>query len=121
MKCLISMLSMAAILGALPAAAGDEPDEALVMTNTQETPSAEPHGPPPTQAQTSTGQWVYTSEYGWVWMPYDSGYTYAPPDGSTPDMYVYGPDFGWCWVLAPWLWGWGPEPFFGAIGPRRYC
>lgn len=42
------------------------------------------------------------------------------PDGSTPNMYVYGPNFGWCWVVGPWLWGWGPKPFFGAIGPRRY-
>jgi len=25
-----------------------------------------PASPPPQQ----TGQWVYTSQYGWVWMPY---------------------------------------------------
>lgn len=66
MKCLIGMLSMAAILGALPARAGDEPDEVPVMTNNQDTPSAERPGPLPTQVQTGTGQWLYTSEYGWV-------------------------------------------------------
>jgi hypothetical protein len=117
MKCLI-LLSLVAVLGTLPAAAGDEP--VLLQASTQDIQPPEPSEPPPAQAPASTGQWVYTSEYGWVWMPYSSVYTYAPPDGSTPSMFVYYPDFGWCWLVAPWLWGLGPAPFFGVLGPGWY-
>jgi hypothetical protein len=67
-------------------------------------------------APAAQGQWVRTSQYGWVWMPYGNGYAYAPPDGGDPLMYVYYPSFGWTWVIAPWLWGWGPMPFFGVAG-----
>ena len=35
-------------------------------------------------------------------------------------MYVYYPEAGWCWVIAPWLWGWGPMPYFGVLGPRYF-
>ncbi len=120
MRKLIGMLSMAAVLCALPAAAGDELDEFAVQPSTRDSAFVESPGAPSDQPQASPGQWVYTSQYGWVWMPYDNGYTYAPPDGSTPDMYVYGPEIGWCWVVAPWLWGWGPAPYFGVAGPRWY-
>src|SRR6266545_478148 len=67
--------------------------------------------PPPAQEGRTTGavppgQWVYTQQYGWVWMPYASTYTYAPPDGyGTPYEYVYYPAYGWAWVVAPWVWG----------------
>ena len=114
----MGLLSVMAILGALPAAAEDDP--VLLQASTQDIQAPEPSEPPPAQAPASTGQWVYTSEYGWVWMPYSSTYTYAPPDGSTPSMYVYYPDFGWCWLVAPWLWGLGPSPFFGVLGPGWY-
>jgi hypothetical protein len=53
-------------------------------------------------------------------MPYGDTYTHVPPDGGTPSMYVYYPEAGWCWVVAPWLWGWGPMPYFGLFGPRYY-
>lgn len=72
-----------------------------------------PASPPP------AGQWVYTGQYGWVWMPYDPAYTRAPPDAE-PYMFVYGPAFGWTWVSAPWVWGWGPSPWFGAWGGIRF-
>jgi hypothetical protein len=79
---------------------------------------------PPAQAQAPAaqpvppGQWVYTSQYGWVWMPYGDAYTYAPPDGyGVPYMYLYYPAYGWTWLVAPWVWGWGPWPYFGAYGP----
>ena len=72
-------------------------------------------------APRATGQWVFTSQYGWVWMPYgnqyvDEGYSGAP----SPYAYVYTVSVGWSWVAAPWLWGWGPYPYFGIRGPRYY-
>lgn len=66
------------------------------------------------------GQWVYTDQYGWVWMPYGEGFTHLPASGGTPHMYLYYPEVGWTWVLAPWLWGWGPRPYFGVLGPRYF-
>ena len=35
-------------------------------------------------------------------------------------MYVLYPVYGWCWLTAPWLWGAGPMPYFGVVGPRYY-
>ena len=67
----------------------------------------------------ASGQWVYTSQYGWVWMPYGAGYTYLPA-GAYPDMYVYFPVYGWRWVVAPWVWGIGPRPYFGVYGWARF-
>jgi len=89
-------------------------------------PAPPPEPPPPPRPESrqekpsDTGQWVYTEQYGWVWMPYGDRYTHLPPDGATPSMYVYYPEAGWCWVVAPWLWGWGPSPYFGVFGPRFY-
>jgi hypothetical protein len=51
-------------------------------------------------------------------MAYGNDYSFVPKDGSAPDMYVYYPSVGWCWVIAPWIWGLGPMPYFGARGPR---
>jgi hypothetical protein len=73
--------------------------------------------PPPSPS----GQWVYTSQYGWIWMPYGEAYTYAPAGGAAPDMYVYYPAFGWTWVVAPWVWGLGPRPYFGVYGWTRFA
>jgi len=88
-----------------PAAQAEPPDEASAPAAVEEDAS------PP-------GQWVYTSQYGWVWMPYGDGYTSVPPDGwGEPYEYVYVPVYGWEWVVAPWIWGWGPWPFFGEVGP----
>src|SRR6185295_4909704 len=37
---------------------------------------AQPQAVAPSAAQpAAAGQWVYTSEYGWVWMPYGAQYT----------------------------------------------
>jgi hypothetical protein len=83
--------------------------------------------PPPYQAQpepvppTPQGQWVFTQQYGWVWMPYGQSYTYVPPGGTgEPEVYVFYPAFGWRWVVAPWVWGIGPWPNFGAHGPGAF-
>ena len=75
----------------------------------------------PAQQATPAGQWVYTQQYGWVWMPYGSAYTYLPSDGGAPAMYIYYPLVGWSWVIAPWVWGWGPMPYFGYYGPWRFA
>src|SRR5215831_10893700 len=55
---------------------------------------------PPAVAQApASGQWVYTSQYGWVWMPYGTQYTYSPTvAGVYPSEYVYYPTYGWTWV-----------------------
>jgi len=74
----------------------------------------------PAPAPASAGQWVYTSQYGWIWMPYGDAYTYLPAGGAAPDMYVYYPAFGWTWVTAPWVWGLGPRPYFGVVGFTRF-
>jgi hypothetical protein len=94
-----------------------------------ETPPSPPPGappsppaetpPPPSQAPSAEaparpGHWVYTHQYGWVWMPYADQYTYVPPNGyGVPYSYVYYPAYGWSWVAAPWIWGFGPWPYFG--------
>jgi hypothetical protein len=82
--------------------------------------------PPPAQAAPApsapAGQWVYTQQYGWIWMPYGDAYTWAPPDSyGQPYQYVYYPDYGWTWVIAPWVWGWGPWPYFGVYGPGFFA
>jgi len=76
-----------------------------------------PASPPPNQ----TGQWVYTSQYGWVWMPYGQQYVDEGTYGAaSPYQYVYGVRVGWSWVAAPWLWGWGAYPYFGVWGPSHF-
>lgn len=65
------------------------------------------------------GQWVYTTQYGWVWMAYAQSYTYVPDDGDAV-MYVYGPTFGWQWVAAPWVFDLGPAPYWGVRGRSAF-
>ena len=95
-------------------------------TNLPPPPPAEVSVPPSDETEASdqqvapTGQWVYTDQYGWVWMPYGDAYSYVPSNGAEPDMYVYYPSVGWCWMVAPWLWGVGPVPFFGLYGPWHF-
>ncbi|HEY6098872.1 MAG TPA: hypothetical protein VIW03_05555 [Anaeromyxobacter sp.] len=87
--------------------------------------SSESPPSPPAQAEQASpppGQWVYTQQYGWIWMPYSDRYTYAPPGGyGEPHVYVYYPAYGWTWLAAPWVWGVGPWPFFGVMGPARFA
>jgi hypothetical protein len=77
--------------------------------------------PSPSQEQMRVGQWVYTSQYGWVYMPYGQQYV---SEGSGADMnayeYVYYPGDGWRWVTAPWIYGWGPAPDYGTLGADPY-
>src|SRR3954471_13465327 len=82
-------------------------------------PAPEMAQPAPTAA--AQGQWVYTQQYGWVWMPYGSQYTYAPTQaGMYPSEYVYSPSYGWSWVVAPWVFGWGTTPYFGVSGASLF-
>ncbi|MBI5610258.1 MAG: hypothetical protein HY902_15380 [Deltaproteobacteria bacterium] len=66
------------------------------------------------------GQWVYTAQYGWLWMPYAQAYTYVMPDAALAYMYVFYPLFGWRWVVAPWVLGFGRAPHWGVHGPGRF-
>ena len=120
-------------------------DEALPQSVQPATPApdmqppAPPQQPPapPVQAQgqaqpqmqqpvgsaqpASGGQWVYTSEYGWIWMPYGNQYTYEGTAADAyPYSYVYYPSYGWMWLAAPWVWGWGAYPYFGPRGPMGF-
>ncbi|HUK66335.1 MAG TPA: hypothetical protein VLV17_05860 [Anaeromyxobacteraceae bacterium] len=62
-----------------------------------------------------------TNQYGWLWIPYGQEYTYVPPDPQVfPDQYVYYPIYGWRWVVAPWVYGYGPQPYWGATGVRFF-
>jgi hypothetical protein len=74
----------------------------------------------PVPASPSPGQWVYTNQYGWIWMPYSRDYTYVAPDGGMAYEYAYYPSAGWRWIYAPWILGWGPSPFWGRLGPVRF-
>lgn len=76
---------------------------------------------PQAAAPRPTGQWVYTHQYGWVWMPYGRQYVDEGTYGAdSPYEYVYSVSIGWSWVAAPWLWGWGAYPYFGVWGPSHF-
>ncbi len=142
----VALLAMACLLAAAHPAAASVTAGAGGMNKTipaqasaegqdqapQDAPSAPPSTPPPAHpsppptaepapSATPPGQWAFTTQYGWLWMPYADVYTYAPPDGwGQPYEYVYWPAYGWTWVAAPWVWGFGPWPFFGVIGPVHF-
>jgi hypothetical protein len=83
----------------------------------------QPQASAPAPAAVPPGQWVYTQQYGWIWMPYADGYTHVPANGyGEPYAYVYYPAYScWSWVAAPWVWGIGPWPVFGVYGPARFA
>jgi hypothetical protein len=83
-------------------------------------PVAQSSAPPVAEPADATGQWIYTSQYGWLWMPYSRDYTYVSADGGEAYEYAYYPNSGWRWVYSPWVLGWGPSPYWGRVGPRRY-
>lgn len=91
---------------------------ALAQTTAPPLPSAPPPPPkelpPPPSGPSAApdGQWIYTSQYGWVWMPHASDYVAPSSPGAPPYGYVYYPRVGWTWVSAPWVIGWGPVPHF---------
>jgi hypothetical protein len=107
------------------------PPPALVPPAPPLWPPPRPRGEAEHRAQTpgladpgasADGQWVCTSQYGWVFMPYGAQYAYDSIEADRyPYAYVYYPGFGWVWVAAPWVWGEGPYPYFGGSGPWRFA
>jgi hypothetical protein len=57
-----------------------------------------------------TGQWVFTSTYGWIWVP--NGAATSAVEG-VPYTYLYTPAYGWTWYVSPW--GWGPYHYGGWV------
>lgn len=53
-------------------------------------------------------------------MPHTKRYTYVPAYGDSY-MYVYYPRVGWNWMVAPWVYGWGPQPYWGAWGLSQFA
>jgi hypothetical protein len=99
---------------AAPREAPPTPPDPVPPPSEQPPPGAHPNAAPP-------GGWVYTQQYGWVWMPYGDAYWYVPPNGyGQPYQYIYYPTGGWVWVAAPWIWGIGPWPWFGVVRPARF-
>jgi hypothetical protein len=78
-------------------------------------PAPAQSGPPP------AGQWTFTQQYGWLWMPYDQRYTNVVDDAALAYEYVWYPTFGWTWVVAPWVLGFGVTPYWGAHGPGAFA
>jgi hypothetical protein len=79
-------------------------DEAPLPAQEQ-TPPVQTAPPTQTAAPQPGGQWVYTTEYGWVWVPEGST---ASPVGDEPYVYLYTPVHGWTWYVSPW----GVGPFY---------
>lgn len=97
----------------------DQPPQALPPAIPAQVPVApvqqQVQAPPP------SGQWVYTQQYGWVYMPYGDQFVSTPAyANAVPQAYLYYPSYGWTWVAAPWVWGWGVRPYFGVYGHARY-
>lgn len=105
--------------GELPPAPPAQPPAPPVQAEAQAPEQAQAPNP---QGQASGGQWVYTSQYGWVYMPYGDQYV---SDGtatdSNPYEYAYCPGQGWTWLSAPWVIGWGPYPYYGTLGAGNYA
>jgi hypothetical protein len=53
-------------------------------------------------------------------MPYEQQYTHVVEDGGVAYEFVFYPSFGWRWVVAPWVLGVGPHPYF-AHGPVHFA
>jgi len=124
---LLALLITLNPLSALAQAGGDAsappppppPDQGMAPPPAEAAPT---EAPPAPEAQPSPGgQWVNTEQYGWIWIPYGKQYTYVPEDQQVfPDEYVYYPVYGWRWVVAPWVYGYGPVPYWGPLGLSLY-
>ena len=99
-----------------PAAPGAQPIESPRPAMVGPGPGPVP-GP---RMQPPPGQWVYTQQYGWLFLPYDQGYTHVVDDAALAYEYAYYPAYGWRWVVAPWVLGFGVTPYWGAYGPARF-
>ncbi len=115
-------IALVAALAAPFTIRGDEAGATAPPPNpqTQSQPSSAPQRIDVSQPA-PTGQWVYTQQYGWVWMPYGPAYTYVAPGYDYPYTYVWQVGIGWSWVASPWVYGWGPWPYFGLAGPYAFA
>jgi hypothetical protein len=133
MRTFLAVLAVSTLAAAAPMAAHAGDPAAPADQAAQPTPPPPPPPPeqpiavvpesatPSTPGPAAYGQWVFTSQYGWVFMPWSDRYTSLPPDDyGDPYQYLYEPTVGWTWVVAPWIWGWGPWPYFGPWGPARF-
>ena len=130
MKTAVLLLSLALATGALaqgqppvPAPTSQPPPPPATMPPTAqpiEPPAAATSAPPPPPSSTVAGEWVYTTQYGWIWMPYDQQYTHVVEDSGSAYEFVFYPGFGWRWVVAPWVFGIGPAPHY-LHGPGRFA
>ena len=77
---------------------------APATAGTQGTTTATPAPAPAVPAVPAQGQWVYTDQYGWIWVPEGSTTVYVQ---EQPYVYLYTPAYGWTWYGSPW-------------GPGRY-
>jgi hypothetical protein len=75
-----------------------------------------------------SGQWVFTQEYGWLWMPHHQRYAQVIENparrfgySAVAYEYVYCPVLGWHWVVAPWVLRFGAVPYWGTSGPERFA
>jgi uncharacterized membrane protein YgcG len=86
------------------------------QTPAQQAPPVTEETPAPAQAAPApaTGQWVWSEEYGWIWVP-NGATTYAV--GGDPYVYIYTPVYGWTWYASPW--GWGPY-YYGVWAHRPW-
>ncbi len=86
--------------------------QAQAQAEEEETPA------PPSDGTEASGQWVYTDQYGWVFVPYGDQYV-SPAAGfdETALCYVYQPGTGWVWLAAPWTQEPEAYPFLGIVEP----
>jgi hypothetical protein len=81
----------------------------------------QPPARPGATAAAASGQWTYTQQYGWLWVPYDQSDTYVADNSALAYEYVWYPTYGWTWVVAPWVLGLGIAPFWGPLGPVHFA
>jgi len=73
-----------------PPAPPQQPPAPPVQTQTQAQPQPQMQQPEGAVQPGAGGQWVYTEQYGWIWMPYGNQYTYeGTAYDTTPYSYVY--------------------------------
>ena len=70
---------------------GAAPQSQAPANPAQAEPTVAP-APPVTAEMASQGEWVYTAQYGWTWVPYGSTTTTVSEE---PYVYLYAPSFGW--------------------------
>lgn len=92
------------------------PSQAPLYTQTPDGPvlTADQTPPPATQWVHSypEGQWVYTADYGWIWVP--SNVSTSEVEG-VPYVYLWTRSYGWTWYVSPW----GPGPYRYGVWVRH--